>query len=236
MKFYLNLLIKPTIDTSSGRGVKLFKRDECGIYRVINDSNTELSLLYLEKEYGENFIIQECLEQSDFMSTLNADSVNTFRIGSYRSVEDEKPKILFVGIRMGIKGSYVDNTHAGGAKIRVNKDGSLADYAIEGYGNVVYSHNDINFKENKLIVPNFDKIISFVKKLHLALPHMRLVAFDVMLDKNNEPKLIEYNISGFSTWLPQWTGQCVLGNYTDEIINYCAKHKGEALKVGYFIN
>lgn len=233
---YNKIIVKPTIETSSGRGVRLFKRGKDNKFYLINNFDICLSIHYLDKEYGNNFIIQECLEQSDFMAALNKDSVNTFRIGCYRSVNDNLPKILFVGIRMGIKGSYVDNTHAGGAKIRVNRDGSLANYAIEGFGDVVDSHNEINFKIQHLQVPNFNKIINFVKNLHLALPHMRLVAFDVMLDKNNEPKLIEYNISGFSTWLPQWTGQNVLGNYTDEIIKYCAMNKDKAMKISYFIN
>ncbi|MDE5757203.1 MAG: hypothetical protein K2H85_01185, partial [Allobaculum sp.] len=233
---YNRVIVKPTIDTSSGRGVKLFERGSDNEFHLVNQDEVILTSEFLDGEYGNNYIIQECIEQSDFMAALNKDSVNTFRIGSYRSVEDNQPKILFVGIRMGVKGSYVDNTHAGGAKIRVNMDGTLADYAVEGFGDIVETHNDINFKTHHLKVPNFDKIISFVKNLHLALPHMRLVAFDVMLDKNNEPKLIEYNISGFSTWLPQWTGQNVLGDYTDEIINYCAKNKDKALKVAYFIN
>lgn len=230
------IIIKPTIDTSSGKGVRLFSRITSEIYRATDDSNEILSVDYLKKNYGDNFIIQECMKQSSFMAAFNKDSVNTFRIGSYLSVKDNNPKILFVGIRMGVKGSYVDNTHAGGAKIRVNSDGSLAKYAVEGFGNILTSYNEIDFEDNHLCVPNFSKIITLVKNLHSLIPQMRLIAFDIMLDSENKPKLIEYNIGGFSTWLPQWTGQCVLGEYQEEIIEYCAQNKNKALKFSYYIN
>lgn len=45
---------------------------------------------YLEFYFGRDFIIQECVEQSEYISQFNPSSVNTLRLSMYRSVKDNK--------------------------------------------------------------------------------------------------------------------------------------------------
>lgn len=52
-----------------------------------------------------------------------------------------------------------------------------------------------------------------------------------MIDYLGNPRLIEYNISAFSTWLFQFTTGAAFGDYTDEVIEYCVKHKEEATRI-----
>ena len=65
----------------------------------------------------------------------------------------------------------------------------------------------------------------------LALPHMRNLALDVMIDKNGKPKIIEYNTDKFSTFFYQLTTSAVFAEYTDEVIEYCCKHMKDATRI-----
>lgn len=41
------------------------------------------------------------------------------------------------------------------------------------------------------------------------------------MGSNNEPILIEYNLSGFGSWVFQFNCGSAYGDYADEIIEYC---------------
>ena len=55
--------------------------------------------------------------------------------------------------------------------------------------------------------------------------HHRLFAFDISVTTEGRPILIEYNLDAFSYWLFMFTGQKPLGEYTDEIIEFCKNSK-----------
>ena len=55
--------------------------------------------------------------------------------------------------------------------------------------------------------------------------HHRLLALDIMLDEQGNPKLIEVNVGGFSAWLFQYTNGSAFGQYTDEVISFFKKKK-----------
>ena len=46
-----------------------------------------------------------------------------------------------------------------------------------------------------------------------------------VLDKENNPKMLEVNIGGFSAWLFQFTSGTAFREYTDEILDYCYNNK-----------
>ena len=217
------IVIKPSLDTSSGAGVKVFYFDKHN-WRDVEDSNVVLNCSYLENKYGENFIIQECLEQSSWQSIFNESSVNTLRLTLYRSVKTNECVITSAIMRIGNKGSVVDNAHAGGRYVGIYSDGTLGKVTLDQWGNKQVVFNGIDFsKEYK--VPNWKYILEFSKSLGKCIPHCRLIALDLMLTKDGSPKLIEYNVSAYSPWLFQFTSGSALGEYTDEIIDYCKKRK-----------
>ena len=106
-----------------------------------------------------------------------------------------------------------------------------AAYGTERYWKVAADNSIINFAKQKLIVPNYEKIKEFACKIADAIPHHHIIALDIMLDENNNPVLIEYNISAFSVWLFQFTNGSGFGKYTDEIIDYCIKHRQQATRI-----
>jgi hypothetical protein len=79
----------------------------------------------------------------------------------------------------------------------------------------------VDYATSQHIVPSWEQVKALVEKVTSRLYHVRLVAFDITVDSNGVPKLVELNVNGFAPWLFYYTGQDVFGEYTDEIIAYC---------------
>lgn len=225
------VFVKPTVDSSSGRGIVAFTRKAGG--RLVSIDGEIFGFTFLNKYASDNsdFIVQEGLSQSKFMSQFNPTSINTLRIATYRSVKDNRTHVCAAIMRIGKLGATVDNAHAGGLFVGVNLDGTIGKYACDQYGNRYESFNGINFKEQHFCIPNFDKVIRFAEKVGDAVVHHRLLAQDICIDSDGVPHLVEFNIRAYSVWLFQFTSGPALGEYTDEIIDYCSKRMSNVRKV-----
>ena len=224
------LVIKRSIDSSSGKNIAFVERTNTGNFIDLN-TNELFDGNYLNKYFSRNYIVQKAMSQSLFMSQFCKTAVNTIRIAVYKSVKTNEPHIINSIIRMGKEGSQVDNAHAGGVFIGVDKNGVLGSYCCNQYGEKYSEFNGIDFSSNQFTIPNFDEIKSMALAVSHAIPHHRLLALDIMLDENNQPILLEYNIRAFSVWLFQFTSSTGFGDYTDEIIEYCKEHRLEATRI-----
>jgi hypothetical protein len=213
-----SIILKPTIGSSSGRGVMLFVKKNNTFISV--DSMTELTEEFL-MEYSKDFVIQQTIKQHKDIAIFNPTSVNTLRIAVYRSWKDEDPHILASIMRVGSKGQYVDNAHAGGMFVGINPiNGIVGNKLFDQYGNSSSSWNDLDYSVKRTI-PCWDKVIEFACEVSKKIVHHRLIALDITVTEQGEPLLIEYNLRGFSYWLFMYTGQKPFGDYSDEIIDFC---------------
>lgn len=222
------IVVKPSVDTGSGVGVRLYeKRDDKW---VDMGSGTELDVNTINKEYKDNIIIQECIEQSDDMALFNPTSVNTLRLTLYRSVKSDECHIPSSIFRIGKNGALIDNAHAGGGYVGIKSDGTLCNKVLNQYGDAITEFNGIDFtKERK--IKNWDKVVDFAKYIGANIPHHRLLALDIMIDKDGAPRLIEFNCVAYGMWAFQFTTGPALGEYTDEIIEYCKNNLDKAEKL-----
>lgn len=216
------IIIKPSVDGESGRGVRKFTRDTDGIWT--DSDNEALNLNYLNTHYRGNIVVQRCFRQSDYLALFNPTSVNTLRIFVLRRPATGECVIPGVVLRIGGKGSIVDNAHGGGRFVGVNADGTLAHFSCNALGEITNTHNNINFKDNVYNIPNFHAIINFVKEMSNRISHHHILAYDICLDPRNNPHIIELNVHGFSAWFFQFCGNPAFGPWTDEIIEWC-KHR-----------
>lgn len=199
-------IIKPS-GMSQGKGVKK-------IFVKNGNVNGQESFASLVQSYGKDFIIQEVVRQHRDMSSLNPTSVNTIRILTYRSDNNEVLHIYSV-VRIGKKGSAIDNQCAGGISTVVGDDGRLGKYAFGGYAEDNVTQTDTGVILGDFIVPSYDKALDFVKDLHLRLPYFRLIGWDVAIGENGNPVLIEFNTR------PQLSQSAFgpgFGKYTERII------------------
>ena len=216
------LIVKPTQDTAGGFGVRLFVFDG---KQWKNSEGDILSLDFLEQKYKRNFILQETIEPSDFVRQFNSSSYCTFRIITYRSVVDDTLHLIGGYMRVGAKGSFKDNVHQGGYAIPISPDGKLSHQAINGQRKCYDYVNDINLKDNTFEVPNWQEIVNLCFDIARKVTPCRLLSFDIILNRENRPYIIEFNIKNQTMTTVQITSKPFFGEFTDEVITYCMIHK-----------
>ena len=212
-------ILKPTVDTCSGKGVLMFKKQN---ERYVSSKGILFSDEFLN-EYGDDYVIQEVIEQHPDLAKFNPTSVNTLRICTYRSVNDETVTVTGALIRIGKSGEVVDNAHAGGCFVGIDlESGNLLHYACDQYGNKYETWNGVSFSENH-IIPHWNKVKEFAEKIASYNKHSRLLALDLTVDKLGIPRVIEINIDGFAYWVFQFCGQDVFNGEVQSVIDYCNK-------------
>lgn len=207
------VFIKPTVNSSSGR--------DCLICNFIGevDSTTGKKIVEVLKTLGNDYVIQELIKCSDSIRKIYSESVNTFRIITYRWKEElhNVPIIM----RIGRNGNYLDNAHAGGIFIAIDEDGKLHEKAFTEFNDQFARHPDseIEFKDYK--IDHFDKVIKSAYKMHSVMSQIGCINWDFTIDNNEEPVLIEANTLGGSIWLCQMAhGKGPFGELTPEILQW----------------
>jgi len=215
------VIIKDTL-SSSGVGVKKIEVKD-GVYGNEKESFTYPDLV---KQFKGNFICQEVIHQHPFLEAFHPDSLNTFRIFTYKSVVNNQVHVTLATFKMGVKGSSIDNVSAGGIAVGIDLGkGCLMKYALDNYGKSCLEHSDTKIRFENTPVPYFAEMIAKAKELADVLSHARLIGWDVTLSEKGEVILVEPNI-GIGAWAMQITsGTPLLGEFSDEVRDYILKHK-----------
>ena len=201
-------IIKPTVLGTWGNGVKLFHTDN-GFIPELNMSVNDLF-----SHYKNSFIIQSKLVQHPDLARLNPTSVNTIRVMSYR--RENEVIILYAVIRIGRMGKVVDNETSGGIKADIDlQTGRIKGSAFGSPTEPNMPQTDSGATLDNYQIPSFPQILDFVKSLHLRLPYFKLVGWDISVDTNGDPVMIEWNRSAE---LSQVAHGPAFGEYTEEIL------------------
>ena len=219
------ILIKPTTDSWGGRNVVVFEKRKGKHFHL--KTGQEFNYDWLLKQYGTNYIVQEFIDQHPFYKRFNPSSFNSFRVFTYRSVVDNQIHVLHTLLRIGKKGSHVDNISAGGIGCGVTRDGVLYDHALQ--------------KDKKKVdcFPSLPELkLSDIGKLHMIdelkqeavrlaekIPHTRVIGFDMGIDANNKVRLIEINTDNIGIAPAQLLFGPFFREFTDEVIDYCKRAK-----------
>lgn len=223
---YSRFIVKPTVDTNSGKGVLSISKTETKGY-ILDKYDIELTVLELQKYEGRDFVIQPFVESCEFMKKFCSTSANTIRLNTYRSVIDDEIHILPGALfRVGKEGSVTDNTHDGGMYVGINSDGSLKHEIFDAVGNSYSEVNGISLDED-YILPGFEEAKALCIDVAKSIHHHRIVSYDIIITEDEKPLLVEFNTEAFSIWGTQYTGVAGFGEYTDEIIEYCRQHVDE---------
>jgi hypothetical protein len=157
---------------------------------ILHSSDFDVTKLNKNK----NYIIQPYIKQYERLSELYPESVNTFRVTTFLR-NDGKIDIKFVILRFGINNSRVDNLTLGGQYLFIDAEGKpnevIYDYPL-GF-EIGASHINTGFKFSNLSIPAYHDMIKECKNAHKKYPYLRLIGWDVCIDSNGKPKLIEWN-------------------------------------------
>ena len=201
-----DVIIKPSL-TGRGVGVKKVHLEN----GMVNGGPQTVKELF--KEYKADYLIQRIIRQHAEMAALNPSSINTIRLVSYRS--GMEVKIVYTVIRIGRKGMNVDNESAGGISAVIRSDGTIGKYAYGAPGDDRIESTDTGVRLEGYKVPSFDKAIELVKFSHMQLPYFNLIGWDIAIEEDGTPIMIELNLNPD---LSQSANGPAFGQYTEEIL------------------
>ena len=200
------LFLKAAVESCGGRGVSYISKEKGDMVEQFENFKCNV-----------DFIAQKPIKQHKNMSYVNESSVNTIRVISM--LNEDGVKIYSIVVRAGQKGDKCDNSTAGGVSIGVDENGNLKEYGYDAKGNRWNVHPTNGFKFGGHPLPSFDKIKEFVKKAHPMVPHFRLVSWDISVEENGEPILLETNLCQGSLDLHQFNNGPLFGDDTKKILD-----------------
>ena len=210
---YGSLIIKPTLNSMSGRNVRILKED-CDIREL------------LKNEYKSDFIVQERMENQDDIKQLNPFSFNTLRVITY--ICDCNYYVAPLVLRIGGSKSHLDNAHAGGIFVGVDEDGTLLDEAFTEYGEKYKEHPVTHVEFKGYRIAGIDRVVRAAVECHKHTPHLKMISWDFSIDKAGRVILIESNQYGQAVWISQIAhGKPFFGENTLKILteNNCIRRE-----------
>lgn len=179
-------IIKPTLGGTWGVGVKLIHSSN----GIVSETNRSINDLFAS--YKQSYIVQERLEQHPDLAKLNPTSLNTIRVMSYH--RGDEVVILYAVIRIGRKGQIIDNETAGGIKADIDlQTGRIKGSAMGSPTEARMPLTDVGTPTDGYQIPCFDKVLEIVKEMHIRIPYFNLIGWDMSVDKEGKPTLIEWN-------------------------------------------
>ena len=131
----------------------------------------------------------------------------------------------------------ISRASSGGVGCGVKPDGRLNDCGHTQKGERYDVHpNGFVFSEG--FVPNFDKALEAVKRCHMHVPMFGVASWDIAIDAEGEPVLIEYNVGGAGIDIHQYNNGPLYGKYRERIIADAFKNyaeRGATLDFNYSI-
>ena len=213
------LVIKPTMDSGGGKAVRVITTSGAGIevYPSVLGVTTLPQLFGL---YGGNFIVQEYIEQHPWFSRFNESSLNTVRVLTYRSLNDEKTVILHRLLRAGRPGSVVDNQASGGIACAIDTEGSLMSFGVDKAGRRHKGTQSATFSDAG-VVPFLNEINEVALQIASGYRYSRLLGLDFTVSAEGEVILIEVNDSNNEINFFQMSSGPLFGSYSEEVASLC---------------
>lgn len=200
-----HVIMKPSIGTMAGHGIVFWNEVD----------GSEVLRKFLQEH--DNYIIQELIHQHEEINKIYAQSVNSIRIVTCNF--KGKTEVLSAVIRIGQGGNKLDNASQGGLFCGINEDGTLKKYGYSKYGETCTVHpQGAVFAECR--IPNFDKCKELVINLaNRFLRISKLISWDLAVDENGEPVVIEVNLCYGGTDIHQIANGPLFGDKTEEVLD-----------------
>ena len=194
--------------TGGGKGVRKIVMDE------IQDKDSFLDELLSPIDIEFEKVVQ----QNVFLSQFNPDSVNTIRFITLNI--NEKCTVLSAFLRMGSRGSFVDNLSGGeGVLVGINQEGHLNEFGVDKRFNKIYqAPTGISLKG--MCIPDYARIKQQIVDFHKKIPFANLIGWDVTLDRDMNPIIIEINLDTAVIEAHQVFNGPVFGDRIDEVRQY----------------
>ena len=198
----LPLIVKPSILSGEGKNIKLISNE--------NEIDDVFS------KYGKDYLFQELIIQCSELQKLSPHSVASMRI--ITAIVNGRPvllkKHLLCNMSDAIAVNCGVNSGEGVVIIRIDDDGKLDNTAyLEDTRKLQTLPSGVSF--GGLQIPSFREAVNLVLKAHESMPMLDIIGWDVTIDKDNKPVMIEWNQRNMEIYHSQLTQGPLFGEYTD---------------------
>lgn len=217
------LFVKPLAE-GKGNGVQRIEKllsgngEEGHIqeYMIDDEVVDEKALIkYLEKR--NNYFICQGVSQSDYLNSLYDKTTNTIRLITLRDPKTGKFKVFFAVQRIGTSATIpVDNGSRGGLVANIDLETGALSEAQSLHSLTRHKiHPDSKNPIEGVVVPNWEAIKEQMVEIASRFPYLNFIAWDLLIDENDEVCVIEANKSSgvnvIQLWGPQKQGE--LGDF-----------------------
>ena len=210
-----SVIVKNVLDSGQGKNVK----------KYTFDSAEDVEKMLQDWSPIRNYLVQEVVRQHPFFAQFNESSVNIMRINTwYRNGE---VIVSTPVVRFGMPGYATDVCHINGEEIvrlvGLTDDGFLRDEVVHMNGK--------RWPLTEIVpdpirqVPAWDRVLQTVRENAKKLKHFRLLGWDITVDENEQPVVIEYNITRPSPYSSQMTDGPMWGDHTEELLAFLKDDK-----------
>ncbi len=163
------IFVKKRVDLSKGDGVELVDIREVGMSAKEYFDQLRTSNIYQ---------LEEKINQSKTMLSLNESSVNTIRCNAF--VTRHGVKVPFAFLKVGKRGSFVDNGGAGGIFVGIDeKTGILNTDGADEYGNRFAVHPDSNVRFKGFRLPDWEGALQLCKEITPMIKGVQAIGWDL---------------------------------------------------------
>lgn len=147
----------------------------------------------LAGQHPEGYLIEHYLPQHPVLSAIHPNSVNTLRIWLYQAGGD--CRIAGAFLRVGRKGSMVDNTSSGGIYCPVELKTGVLMHAANAKDplDTMDAHPDTGGRISGVQLPYWQECQEVAKRALQAFPHVNIAGVDVAIGIDG-PQMIELNV------------------------------------------
>ena len=204
-----DLIMKIAENSERSYGVFLMKENE-----VINSFRKNIKKI----PKSEDVIVQRVIKQHPDYAKLNPGSVNAYRVISFLNSDTNAVEILKLSIRIGID-EHISNTGGrGGVLAGVNENGELTPCAYGLDCKCYYKHPVYGYKFGDITVPFVDRVIEYVKKGHPMVSRFKIISWDLGVDEEGDPVLMETNLTMSGILYNQLVDGPLFGDHTKQIL------------------
>jgi hypothetical protein len=211
-----DFIIKPAWGSGGGRNVNLIKINR----GKLTWHGRRTDLVEVLAHYPGDFVLQECVRQHAALAEYHAESANTVRAVTFRSGDEFR--VIAAMLRFGGDGRCVDNLSRSGVACGVSSDGRVR--GATGLMRTlqrVPRHPDSGLSFENFVIPGWDRLVTLVTGLHRTLPHFEMASWDVAIDVDAAPSIIEINLLYQEIITLQVLNGPLFGAETEAVLERC---------------
>jgi hypothetical protein len=189
--------LKP-VEGYGGAGFSAFeigKADDMPVFRhPVTGAETSIADWWrLAEQNREGYIVEHYLHQHPVLSSIHPNSVNTLRIWLYQARGEYRIAGAF--LRVGRKGSMVDNTSQGGIFCPVELATGILTHAANAKNplETMDAHPDTGGRISDVQLPYWQECQDVAMQAMRAFPHVNIAGVDVAIAVDG-PRMIELNV------------------------------------------